>query len=202
MSYTSPLNLRCLFQPKPMASEVIPMNYAQVFFCDIANGIGCRTSLFVSGCTHHCKGCFNEAAWDFNYGRPFTKEVEDELIKASDHSYIDGFTFLGGEPMEPQNQAVLRPFIERIKTELPDKTIWIYSGCTWEELTDPENKRWHTKDTDAILGMIDILVDGRFIQEKKDITLRFRGSSNQRIINVQDSLLSGHIVLSSYNNKE
>lgn len=177
------------------------MNYAQTFFCDIANGIGCRTSIFVSGCTHHCPGCFNEIAWDFDYGHPFTKQVQDRLIELSDHSYIDGFTFLGGEPMEPQNQAGLKPFIERIRREMPDKTIWMYSGYTWEELTDPDNKRCHTQDTNTILGMLDVLVDGRFILDKKDIKLRFRGSSNQRIIDVPATLKEGHIILSPYNNK-
>lgn len=178
------------------------MKYAQVFTCDIANGSGCRTSLFVSGCTHHCKDCFNEVAWDFNYGREFDSQVQDELIKESRPSYIDGFTFLGGEPMEVANQKALRPFLERIRTELPGKNIWIYSGYTYEELTDPHNTRCHSEDTDAILAMTDVLVDGRFELDKKDITLRFRGSSNQRVIDVPETRKNGHIVLSKYGEKE
>ena len=178
------------------------MKYAQVFTCDIANGPGCRTSLFVSGCTHHCKDCFNEVAWDFNYGREFDSQVQDELIKESRPSYIDGFTFLGVEPMEVANQKALRPVLERIRTELPGKNIWIYSGYTYEELTDPHNTRCHSEDTDAILAMTDVLVDGRFELDKKDITLRFRGSSNQRVIDVPETRKNGHIVLSKYGEKE
>ena len=175
------------------------MNYAQVYTCDIANGVGARTTLFVSGCTHHCKDCFNEIAWDFNYGKPFTKEVEDVLIQETDHPYIEGLSILGGEPIEVVNQKALRPFIERFKEVLPDKTIWIYSGYTWEELHDASNKRCHSDDTDEILKRIDILVDGRFKADLKDITLRFRGSSNQRIIDVQASLKEGRVVLSRMN---
>ena len=178
------------------------MNYAQVFICDIANGPGCRTSLFVSGCTHHCKDCFNEMAWDFNYGKEFDQHVQDTLIEESTSSYIDGFTFLGGEPMEIVNQKVLRPFIERIKKELPDKNIWIYSGYTYEELSDPNNKRCHGEDTDAILAMTDVLVDGEFDWKKKDITLRFRGSSNQRVIDIPRTREQGRVVLSKYGEKE
>jgi len=176
------------------------MNYAQVFMCDIANGIGIRTSIFVSGCTHHCEGCFNEVAWDFNYGKEFTKEVQDSLIVENNQPYIDGFTFLGGEPMEIVNQKALRPFMERIKKELPDKTIWIYSGYTWEELNDPNNKRCHSEDTEPILSMTDVLVDGKFELQNKNISLRFKGSSNQRIISVPQSLKTGKVVLSEYEN--
>ena len=178
------------------------MNYAQVFMCDIANGPGCRTSLFVSGCTHHCKDCFNEIAWDFNYGKKFDLHVQDKLIEESNSPYIDGFTFLGGEPMEIVNQKALRPFIERIKKELPDKNIWIYSGYTYEELSDPNNKRCHGEDTDAILAMTDVLVDGEFDWKKKDITLRFRGSSNQRVIDIPATRENGSIVLSKYGDKD
>lgn len=178
------------------------MNYAQVFMCDIANGPGCRTSLFVSGCTHHCKDCFNEIAWDFNYGKKFDQHVQDKLIEESNSPYIDGFTFLGGEPMEIVNQKALRPFIERIKKELPDKNIWIYSGYTYEELSDPNNKRCHGEDTDAILAMTDVLVDGEFDWKKKDITLRFRGSSNQRVIDIPATRENGSIVLSKYGEKD
>lgn len=177
------------------------MNYAQIFLCDIANGPGCRTSVFVSGCTHCCKGCFNEAAWDFQYGKEFTTYVQNKLIEESNLPYIEGFTFLGGEPMEVVNQRELRPFIERIKRELPEKNIWIYSGYTWEELMDENNTRCHSEDTEAILSMIDVLVDGEFEQDKKDVSLRFRGSSNQRVIDVRATRKSGSIVLSPYGEK-
>jgi len=174
------------------------MNYANIHMFDVANGPGCRTSLFVSGCTHHCKGCFNSMTWDFSYGNPFTKEVQDQLIEDSQPNYIDGFTILGGEPMEVQNQAALRPFLERIKEELPDKTIWIYSGYTYEELTDTNNTRCHSDDTDAILSIIDVLVDGEFQIDKKNISLKFRGSSNQRVIDVPATRSREKIVYSEY----
>ena len=178
------------------------MHYAQVFLCDIANGPGCRTSQFVSGSTHHCKGCFNEIAWDFNYGKEFDQKVMDQLIEDSRLPYIDGFTFLGGEPMECVNQKTLRPFIVRIRRELPDKTIWIYSGYTFEELMDPTNPRCHSEDTEPILRMSDVLVDGRFELEKKDITLRFRGSSNQRVISLPETFRKKEVVLSRYGERE
>lgn len=178
------------------------MNYAEVITYDIANGPGCRTSLFVSGCTHHCKDCFNEIAWDFQYGRVFDQSAQDNLIEETRSPYVAGFSFLGGEPMEVVNQKALRPFLERIRRELPDKTIWIYSGYTYEELTDPDNKRCHSEDTDAILGMTDVLVDGEFDRTKKNIALRFRGSSNQRVIDVPATRASGTIVLSKYGEKE
>ena len=175
------------------------MNYGQIIKNDVANGIGCRTSLFVSGCTHHCEGCFNEMTWDFNYGVPFTKEVEDDIIESLKPTYIAGLTILGGEPMEVANQKVLRPFIERIRKEVPKATIWIYSGYVWEDLNDETNKRCHSEDTDAILGMLDILVDGEFILAKKNIMLHFRGSANQRIIDVPATRKEKKIVLSPFN---
>ncbi len=178
------------------------MNYGQVYFNDVANGIGCRTAFFVSGCTHHCKGCFNEMTWDFNYGVPYTKEVEDEIVESLKPSYIAGLTILGGEPMEIVNQKEIRPLMERIKKEVPKATIWIYSGYLWEELTDPRNKRCHGEDTEAILGMTDVLVDGEFMIDKKNLMLRFRGSENQRVIDVKESLMKGIIVLSKYNDKD
>lgn len=174
------------------------MNYGQIIKNDVANGIGCRTSLFVSGCTHHCKGCFNEMTWDFNYGLKFTREVEDDIIESLKPSYIAGITVLGGEPMEISNQECLRVFLTRLKKEVPKATVWIYSGYTWEELTDESNKRCHSKDTDPILSMTDVLVDGEFVLSKKDMMLRFRGSSNQRIIDVQKTIQKGSIVLSEY----
>ena len=174
------------------------MNFGQIYLNDVANGVGCRTALFVSGCTHHCKGCFNEETWDFGYGEPFTEKQENEIIESLKPEYIDGLTVLGGEPMEVSNQKVLRPFLERVKAECPDKTIWIYSGYTWDELTDPDNRRCHSDDTSVILGLIDILVDGRFVEELKDITLNFRGSSNQRILDMKATLERGAPVLSKY----
>ncbi len=176
------------------------MNYGEIKTIDIANGTGVRTTLFVSGCTHHCEGCFNSDTWDFNYGKPFTKEVEDEIIESLRPAYVTGLTVLGGEPMEVANQRALRPFLQRVKTLLPDKTIWIYSGYLWDEINDVDNKRCHGDDTDTILSLIDILVDGEFVLGLKDITLNFRGSSNQRIIDVKASREEGKIVLDPLNN--
>ena len=178
------------------------MNYGQIYYNDVANGIGCRTSLFVSGCTHHCKGCFNEKTWDFAYGEAYTKKIEDDIIESLKPSYIDGLTILGGEPMEIVNQKHIRPLIERIKKKAPKATIWIYSGYTFEELTDSDNKRCHSDDTMAILSAIDVLVDGEFVEAKKDLTLRFRGSSNQRVIDMKKTLAERKVVLSIYNAKD
>lgn len=178
------------------------MNYAQVYLCDIANGPGMRTSLFVSGCTHHCKDCFNEIAWDFNYGKEFTEDIQSTILAETNKPFYSGITILGGEPMEIQNQKALRPFLERFKQVMSDKSIWIYSGYTYKELTDPNNTSCHSDDTDAILGLIDVLVDGRFVAELKDISLRFRGSSNQRVIDVPATRKEGRIVLSPYGEKE
>lgn len=175
------------------------MNYGEIKTTDIANGIGVRTSLFVSGCTHHCKGCFNPDTWNYNYGRTFTKEVEDEIIESLKPAYVSGLTILGGEPMEVANQRALRPFLQRVRTLLPNKTIWIYSGYLYEELTDKDNKRCHGDDTEVILSLIDVLVDGEFMLDLKDITLKFRGSSNQRIIDVKKTLETGKIVLDPLN---
>lgn len=161
------------------------MNYASIRKCDIANGEGVRVSLFVSGCTHHCKGCFNEEAQDFNYGAIFTPEIEVELFDALAPSHIAGLTLLGGEPMEPSNQVALLPFLRRFREKFGNtKTLWIYTGCTIEQLKDTSS-RWHTDVTDEILSMTDVLVDGPFIEELKDISLQFRGSSNQRILRLK-----------------
>lgn len=162
------------------------MNYANIKYMDIANGPGIRTSLFVSGCRHHCDGCFNEEAQAFGYGEPFTKDVEDEIID----SLGSGFTVLGGEPMEPENMEVLTPFLKRVKKEKPNTSIWVYTGFTWEEL----HKR---KDgiTEEMLSNIDILVDGRFVKELKSKMLQFRGSSNQRIIDVKATNEAGNIII-------
>lgn len=176
------------------------MNYGQVFYADTANGIGARISLFVSGCTHHCPGCFNEETWDFNFGDPFTKEVEDDIIEHLRPSYIDGLSLLGGEPMEAQNQRALLPFLERVKQEVPHATVWIYSGYTFEELLDETNSRCHTEATRRILELADILVDGKFILAEKDVKLRFRGSRNQRILELKESLKENRPVHSRYEN--
>ncbi len=176
------------------------MNYGQVFYADTANGIGARISLFVSGCTHHCPGCFNEETWDFNFGDPFTREVEDDIIEHLRPSYIDGLSLLGGEPMEAQNQRALLPFLEKLKQEVPHATVWIYSGYTFEELLDETNSRCHTEATRRILELADILVDGKFILAEKDVKLRFRGSRNQRILELKESLKENRPVHSRYEN--
>lgn len=175
------------------------MNYGQVYYNDVANGVGCRTALFVSGCTHHCPGCFNSMTWDFNYGEKYTQEVEDDIVKSIEPAYISGLTILGGEPMEIVNQEHIISLIRRVKA-IPGKTVWIYSGYTWEELTDVNNKRCHGPYTDEILSLIDMLVDGEFKQDRRNLMLKFRGSSNQRIIDVKATHESGEIVLSELNN--
>lgn len=170
------------------------MNYATIKKIDVANGVGMRVSLFVSGCTHHCKGCFNPEAWNFNYGEPFTKEVEDEILEALKPSYIQGLSLLGGEPFEPANQAALLPFIRRFKAMYPEKNLWCYSGYNFEQdmLT---GKLGPEEITMEMLSYIDVLVDGEFVLELRNPKLRFRGSENQRIIKVQESLASDNIVL-------
>ena len=152
------------------------MNYATIKPVDIANGEGVRVSLFVSGCTHHCKGCFNQVAWDFDYGQPFTSEVERDIINLCDRHYIRGLSLLGGEPLDPNNIETLFALCRNFKQIFPDKTIWCYTGYKWEDVKHLE-----------IMNYIDILVDGQFVQELRDLRLRFRGSSNQRIIDVQMS---------------
>lgn len=250
------------------------MNYGRIFYCDIANGIGIRTSLFVSGCRHHCKECFNPETWDFSYGKSFDRGAEDEIISSLKSEYTDGISILGGEPMEPENQKDVLHLVKRIRSECPEKTIWVYSGFTYEELTasptvvatntaaaaangntgavdaalaenvyatasfagnstattvgsgnagaatagnsiavdaaTPGNAgnaesavssstpRCVTEYTNEILSNIDILVDGEFNIKRKNISLRFRGSSNQRIIDVPASLKAGEVVLSDY----
>lgn len=170
------------------------MNYGEIKKYDIANGEGVRVSLFVSGCTHHCKNCFNFETWDFNYGKPFTKETEDEIIDSLSHDYIDGLTLIGGEPFEPQNQRALLPFVKKVKEKYPNKTVWCYSGYLFDKELLGES-RARCECTDEMLGLIDVLVDGEFKQDLYDISLSFRGSSNQRIIDVPKSLKTGKIVL-------
>ena len=170
------------------------MYYGEIKKCDIANGEGVRVSLFVSGCTHHCLGCFNEATWDFHYGKEFTEETEKELLDALEPSYINGLSLLGGEPFEPENQKALVPFLRKVKERYPGKNIWCYSGYLYDSQLLSES-RARCEYTDEMLSMIDVLVDGRFVESLKDITLVFRGSSNQRIIDVKKSLESGDVVL-------
>ena len=170
------------------------MNCANIKYCDIANGCGVRTSVFVSGCTHRCPGCFNEVAWDFSYGDPFDEALQGGVIDSLAPSYIEGVSILGGEPMEPDNQRVLAPFLARLRAERPGKDVWVYTGDLFEELLDPASPR-RTEVTDSLLCCIDVLVDGPFVQDLKDITLRFRGSQNQRIIDVPKSLEAGRTVL-------
>ena len=170
------------------------MNYATLKTHDVANGPGVRVSLFVSGCTHRCKGCFNAEAWDFGYGEPFTEETAQRIISALAPGYIRGFSLLGGEPFEPCNQRVLAGLLERIKGEYPNKTVWCYSGYDYER--DMLSHRLGDADiTDRMLACIDVLVDGEFIEEKKDLGLRFRGSSNQRLIDLRATEREGRIVL-------
>ena len=170
------------------------MNYATIKYCDIANGPGVRTSLFVSGCTHHCPGCFNDVAWPFDYGEPFTEAVEDAII-ASVTPFVAGLTLLGGEPMEPENQAGVLHLLRRFRAECPGKTAWCYSGYTFEQLTGQQPARCSTPEAREILSLLDVLVDGRFVQALHDITLRFRGSSNQRLLDLPKTLAAGKPVL-------
>lgn len=170
------------------------MNIAEIKKCDIANGPGVRVSLFVSGCTHHCPGCFNEIAWDFDYGNPFTDEIQQELLTALAPSYIRGLTLLGGEPLERVNQQGLLPFLKKVKKIYPEKDIWCYTGYRFEEdVAGRMLQQWD--ETKELLPMIDVLVDGRFQEPFKDISLRFRGSSNQRLIDLKQTLQKGEIIL-------
>lgn len=179
------------------------MNYAEIKYCDIANGVGARTSLFVSGCRHHCKGCFNEVAWDFGYGGRFDGKVVDAIIDSLRPDYIAGLSILGGEPLEPENQEDVLRLIERVTDEYPEKTVWLWTGFTWEELMGAVEDYDAGRHSDCraassmlwgILHLIDVLVDGPFINDQRDITLRFRGSPNQRIIDVTESLMGTEVV--------
>lgn len=165
------------------------MNIAGIKSVDIANGVGVRVSLFVSGCTHHCKGCFNPDTWDFAYGEPYSQETEDKLIEMLRPDYIRGLTLLGGEPFEPSNQEVLVGLLRRVRTELPQKDVWSYSGYTFEELTGESRAR--CAFTDEMLSMIDVLVDGEFVLAQRSLMLRFRGSENQRLLDLPKSLKAG-----------
>lgn len=170
------------------------MNYATIKNCDIANGPGVRVSLFVSGCTHRCPGCFNEVAWDFDYGTPFTQETIDSILEMLRPAYVKGLTLLGGEPFEPQNQGPIVELLRQVKAEFPEKSIWAFSGY----LFDRDILAWKLgprEITEEYLSYLDVLVDGPFIQAKKNLSLRFRGSENQRLIDVKESLRTGEIIL-------
>jgi anaerobic ribonucleoside-triphosphate reductase activating protein len=169
------------------------MHYGAIKNCDIANGEGVRVTLFVSGCTNRCKNCFQPQTWDFEYGQPFTAETENTLLELLKPDYISGLTVLGGEPFEPSNQSALLPFLRRVRETYPQKNIWCFSGFTYEELKQ-EGSHPRCETTDAMLALLDVLVDGRFVEELKDISLRFRGSSNQRLIDMNKSREAGALV--------
>lgn len=169
------------------------MNYSAIKYCDIANGTGVRTVLFVSGCRNHCKGCFQPETWDFAHGEAFTKKVEDAIMASLEPDYIKGLTLLGGDPMEPENQAVLLPFLERIKKECAGKDIWAYTGYILDRDLIAGGT-CHTKDTDAMLALIDVLVDGPFVEEEYSIMLKFKGSKNQRVIDCKHFMETGEII--------
>ena len=170
------------------------MNYATIKDCDIANGPGVRVSLFVSGCTHHCKNCFNEVAWDFDYGTPFTQETIDHILSLLKPDYVKGLTLLGGEPFEPRNQPAVLELVLQVREKLPQKSIWAFSGYVFER--DLISGRLGCQQvTDKLLANLDVLVDGPFIEEKKNLGLRFRGSENQRLIDMPATLAAGEVVL-------
>lgn len=170
------------------------MNYGTIKNCDIANGMGVRVSLFVSGCTNKCEGCFQPETWSFDYGQPFSAEAEERILGLLEPFYIDGLTLLGGEPFEPANQKELLPFLKRVRAEFPNKNVWCFTGFTYEELKN-EGSYCRTEYTDEMLSLIDVLVDGRFEKDKKNIKLRFRGSENQRIIDLNLTREYGNLTL-------
>ena len=176
------------------------MNYADIKKIDVANGEGVRVSLFVSGCNHHCKGCFNQCAWDFNYGNKFTEKEEQKIIEYMDHDYIEGLSLLGGEPLEPKNQEGLLPLVKEVKEKFPNKNIWCYTGFDFEK--DVMGKMASKSETTReLLKYIDVIVDGKFEEDKKDLKLQFRGSSNQRIIDVKESLKENkNVIIMTENN--
>ena len=164
------------------------MNYGEIKKYDIADGPGVRVTLFVSGCRHHCKGCFNAETWDFHYGNPYTEKTEKEILDALNHPYIAGLTLLGGEPFEPENQRELVKLLKKVREMYPEKNIWSYSGYVYDKDLIPGG-RAYTEVADEMLSYIDVLVDGPFVEDLKDITLQFRGSSNQRILNLREMKL-------------
>lgn len=170
------------------------MNYADIKQYDVANGPGVRVSLFVSGCTHHCKGCFNEVTWDFHYGTPFTEETMDKILGYLDKDYVAGLTLLGGEPMEHVNQQGLLPLVKAVKERFPQKDIWCFTGFEFDkDILNHMYQEW--PETKELLSYIDVLVDGKFVEDLKNVNLRFKGSSNQRTILVKESLRDGNIIL-------
>lgn len=170
------------------------MHYGNIKYCDIANGEGVRTTLFVSGCSHHCAGCFQPETWDFSFGEPFTDAVADAVIESLQPSWIDGLTFLGGEPMEPENQACVLALVRRVRSSCPGKTVWCYTGDVYEDLANPASPR-HTACTDELLASLDVLVDGPYVEALHDVSLRFRGSRNQRVIDMPATRAAGSVVL-------
>ena len=176
------------------------MHVGEIMQADCANGVGIRLSLFVSGCTNRCKGCFNEQTWDFNYGNLWTPELEQFFIDTLAKPFYDGMTILGGEPFEPENQPEVAGLINRVRRELPEKNIWIYTGFVYDRDLVPGGRKY-TDYTDQILDQTDILIDGPFVLEEKDIRLKFRGSRNQRILDMKQTRKSGQIVLSPLNKK-
>ena len=170
------------------------MNFATIKWYDISNGPGVRVSLYVSGCRNHCKNCFNPETWDFNYGEPFTEETENKILDAMEPEYIRGFTLLGGDPFEPENAEVLAPFMRKMRKRYPEKSLWCFTGYDYERdlLT---GKKGDPETVMKLLRCLDVLVDGRFVEELKDLNLRFRGSSNQRIILVKESLKRDKLIL-------
>ncbi len=172
------------------------MNYATIKWCDIANGEGVRISIFVSGCTHRCKNCFNEIAWDFSYGERFDENIQNRILNELSAEYIAGLSLLGGEPLEPQNQEGLFAFVQKVKELYPQKSIWCYTGFIFDEATGAlKETNKNIAITQRLLSLFDVLVDGAFVEELKDIRLKFRGSSNQRVIDVQKSLQEKKVVL-------
>ncbi len=170
------------------------MYYGEIKDCDVANGEGVRVSLFVSGCTNHCEHCFQPQTWAFDYGQPFTEETEDRILALLSPSFVSGLTVLGGEPFEPENQRRLLPFLRRVRAAYPEKTVWAFTGFTYEELLT-EGSHPRCEATDEMLSLVDVLVDGRFVEALKDISLRFRGSSNQRLIDLNATRETGQIIL-------
>ena len=168
------------------------MNYAGIKYCDIANGTGCRTVLFVSGCRNACKGCFQPQTWDFGYGEPFDEKVQKEVLDSLAPDYITGITLLGGEPFEQENQKELVPFMRKVVAQYPNKNVWAFTGYIYDKDLVAGGRR-HTEDTDELLSMIAVLVDGPFVVELKDITLKFRGSSNQRVLDLRETIRTGKI---------
>lgn len=169
------------------------MNYSEIKFLDIANGTGVRTTLFVSGCRNHCKGCFQPETWDFNNGKPFTKETENEILASMKQDFVAGITLLGGDPFEEENQKALTPFLRRFKEEYPEKNLWAFTGYILDKDLVPGGRKY-TDDTDEMLSYVDILVDGPFVEEQRSLCLKFRGSENQRVIDVPNWRAKGEVV--------